>query len=77
MTYFGMIGSYNHRRGEGTISPEKGGKALSFKKSDVQQANQEPQVGQRFTYETYEIYGGKKRAIYLQHEDEEASEIKN
>ncbi|QUL39133.1 cold-shock protein [Erythrobacter sp. JK5] len=68
MTHFGKIKSYDSNKGVGTITPEKGGDALPFGKSDLQQQAQEPKVEQRYGYETSEVDGGKKRAVNLQHQ---------
>ncbi|MHA6318382.1 cold-shock protein [Altererythrobacter sp. CAU 1778] len=56
-------------KGAGTISPEKGGDALPFRKKDLQQQAQEPEVDQRYGFETSEVDGGKKRAVNLQQGD--------
>ena len=37
MSYFGKIKSYDSSAGTGSITPEKGGDALRFKKADLQQ----------------------------------------
>ncbi|WP_041558676.1 cold-shock protein [Novosphingobium sp. PP1Y] len=66
MSHFGKIKSYDPSKGAGMITPEKGGDALPFKKSDLQQQAQEPKVDQRYGYETSEISGGNKRAVNLQ-----------
>ena len=66
MTHFGKIKSYDDGKGTGTITPEKGGDALPFKKADLQQQAQQPMVDQRYGYETAEVDGGKKRAVNLQ-----------
>ncbi len=77
MAHHGTIKSYDSSGGVGTISPDNGGEALSFKKSDLQQEGPEPQIGQRYGYETYEIYGNKRRAVYLQLEGEALSDTKH
>ena len=69
MTHFGTIKSYDSNKGAGTISPEKGGDALPFRKKDLQQQAQEPEVDQRYGFETSEVDGGKKRAVNLQQGD--------
>lgn len=68
MTHFGKIKSYDSSKGEGMITPEKGGDALPFGKSDLQQQAQEPKVDQRFGYETKQIDGGKAHAVSLKHQ---------
>ena len=66
MTHFGKIKSWNNASGTGTITPEKGGEALSFKKADLQQQGQEPKPDQRFGYETQAGDGGKNHAVKMQ-----------
>ncbi|OYX66759.1 MAG: hypothetical protein B7Y88_02685 [Sphingomonadales bacterium 32-64-17] len=66
MAHFGKIKSYDSSSGTGSITPEKGGDALRFKKADLQQEAEVPKVDQRFSYETSEVDGGKKMAVNLQ-----------
>jgi CspA family cold shock protein len=66
MTDFGRIKSYDNGRGAGTITPDKGGDALPFRKSDMQQQGQEPQQDQRFGYDVKNADNGKRYAINLQ-----------
>ena len=66
MTEFGQIQSYDSGNGRGTISPEKGGDALPFRKSDMQQQSQEPQQDQRYGYDVKDADNGKRYAINLQ-----------
>lgn len=68
MRHFGKIKSYDSSMGTGSITPEEGGDALRFKKADLQQEGQVPNVDQRFSYETSEVDGGKKCAVSLQHQ---------
>lgn len=77
MTHFGKIQSYNSSEGSGTITPGKGGDALPFRKSDLQQQAQEPKVDQRYGYETSEIDGGNKRAVNLQHQQDDGQSRKD
>ncbi|MFN4113964.1 MAG: cold-shock protein [Sphingomonadaceae bacterium] len=65
MTNFGKITSYDADKGSGTITPEKGGEALHFKKADLQQQAEEPKADQRYGYETQAGEGGKHRAVKL------------
>ena len=71
MTQYGMIKSYDSSNGTGSITPEKGGDALRFKKADLQQEGQMPKVDQRYSYETSEVDGGKKHAVNLQHQQDD------
>lgn len=71
MTHYGKIKSYDSSSGTGSITPEKGGDALRFKKADLQQEGQMPKVDQRFSYETSEVNGGNKRAVNLQQQQGE------
>ncbi|MBH9538166.1 cold-shock protein [Novosphingopyxis sp. YJ-S2-01] len=68
MTHYGKIKSYDSSSGTGSITPEKGGEALRFKKADLQQEGHMPKVDERFSYETSEVDGGKKSAVNLQHQ---------
>ena len=68
MAHTGTIKSYNAAKGNGMITPEKGGDALPFNKSDLQQQAQEPREGQHYGYETREVNGGKVHATSLQME---------
>ncbi len=68
MTHYGKIQSYDVAKGAGKIAPEKGGDALAFNKSDLQQQAQEPRVDQRYGYDTRQIDGGKAHATNLQME---------
>ena len=66
MTNFGKIKSYDSDKGKGKISPEAGGDALPFRKSDMQQQGQEPQQDQRFGYDVKNGDNGKRYAVNLQ-----------
>ena len=66
MTHYGKIKSYDSSSGTGSITPEKGGDVLRFKKADLQQEGQVPKVDERFSYDTSEVDGGKKSAVNLQ-----------
>ena len=66
MTHYGKIKSYDSSSGTGSITPEKGGDALRFKKADLQQEGQVPKVDERFSYDTSEVDGGKKSTVNLQ-----------
>ncbi len=68
MSNSGKIKSYDVAKGSGAITPVKGGDALPFNKSDLQQQAQEPREGQAYTYETREVNGGKVHATSLQME---------
>ena len=65
MPQFGRISSYDIDRGSGTISPETGGAPLPFAKADLELGAQLPRFDQRYGYETSEVNGGNKRAIFL------------
>ncbi|MCB2089064.1 MAG: cold-shock protein [Sphingomonadaceae bacterium] len=71
MTHYGKITSYDTATGAGTITPEKGGDALSFAKADLQQQAQIPKVDQRYGYETKQVDGAKPFAVSLQMEQGE------
>lgn len=68
MTHYGKIKSYDAAKGTGMITPEKGGDALAFNKSDLQQQAQEPRADQRYGYDTRQVDGGKAHAVNLQME---------
>lgn len=68
MTLYGKIKSYDSSAGTGSITPEKGGDALRFKKADLQQEGQVPKVDERFSYDTSEVAGGRMSAVNLQHQ---------
>jgi len=68
MTNYGKIKSYDSAKGAGMITPDKGGDALAFNKSDLQQQAQEPRTDQRYGYDTRQIDGGKAHATNLQME---------
>ncbi|MBB3034950.1 cold-shock protein [Alteriqipengyuania lutimaris] len=68
MSHTGKIHSYDTAKGAGMITPEKGGDALPFNKSDLKDNGQEPRVGQSYGYETRQVDGGKAHATSLQHE---------
>src|SRR3546814_20665878 len=63
MTHFGKIKSYDSGKGTGMITPDKGGDALPFGRTDLQQEEQEPSVDQRYGYDTSEVNVGNNRAI--------------
>ena len=71
MAYTGKIKSYDTAKGNGMITPEKGGDALPFNKADLQQQAQEPRSGESYSYETRQINGGKVHATDLQMEQGE------
>lgn len=64
--HYGKITSYHSGKGIGKITPEGGGEALHFAKSDLQLDGRQPQVSQRYGYQTSQIDGGKPHAINLQ-----------
>ncbi len=68
MTQYGKIKSYDSAKGAGTITPDKGGDALPFNKSDLQQQAQEPRADQRYGYDTRQVNGGTAHATNLQME---------
>ncbi|MEE4201861.1 cold-shock protein [Erythrobacter sp.] len=74
MAHTGKIKSYDTAKGSGMITPEKGGDALPFNKSDLQQQGQEPRAGQAYAYETREVNGGKVHATSLQMEQGKSPE---
>lgn len=70
MTDFGTIKSYDSGKGHGTILPEQGGDALSFRKADLQQQAQEPKQDQRYGYDVKKADNGKRFAINLHQQGE-------
>lgn len=62
----GQIKSYDRTKGAGTITPEKSGESLAFAKADLKEEGREPQVGQRYDYETKQVDGSKTCAVNLQ-----------
>jgi CspA family cold shock protein len=72
MTHYGKIKSYDTGKGAGMITPDKGGDALPFNKSDLQQQAEVPKADQRYGYETKQVDGGKAHAINLQMEQSES-----
>ena len=74
MPHYGKIKSYDSSAGTGSITPEKGGDALRFRKADLQQEGQMPKVDQRFSYETSEVDGGRKTAVNLQQQQGDAQQ---
>ena len=73
MAHTGKIKSYDAAKGSGMITPEKGGDALPFNKSDLQMQGEEPREGQAYGYETRQINGGKAHATSLQPQQGEAA----
>ncbi len=69
MTHYGKIKSYDSNKSSGMITPEKGGDALPFGRSDLQEQAKEPKVDQRFGYETKQVDGGKAHAVSLKHQE--------
>ncbi len=65
MVLFGNITSYDSVKGVGVISPEKGGEDLAFKKGDLQQQARDPELEQRYRYETVHLDVGRMRAVNL------------
>lgn len=68
MTHYGKIKSYDSAKGAGMITPDKGGDALAFNKSDLQQQAQVPKADERYGYETKQVDGGKAHATNPQME---------
>ena len=64
MAYYGHIAAFDSVGGVGSISPEDGGNPLAFASADLQRQDCEPEVDQRYCYETFEV-NGRKRAIKL------------
>lgn len=71
MTQYGKIKSYDTSTNSGTIAPEKGGDALRFGKSDLQQEAELPRSGQRFSYETKKVAGNNDCAVNLRQQEQE------
>jgi CspA family cold shock protein len=74
MTDFGTIKSYDTGNGAGTITPEKGGDALPFRKSALQQQGQEPKQHQRYTYDVKNGDDGNRYAVNMQAQGEAQSQ---
>ena len=70
MAQYGQIKSYDSGKGSGTITPEKGGDALDFQKSDLQQQAAEPKAGERFSYETKKVAGNNDCATNLRQQEQ-------
>ncbi|MBX7492850.1 cold-shock protein [Qipengyuania sp. 1NDW9] len=70
MTKYGNIRSYDTGKGSGTIAPEQGGAVLEFGKSDLQQEASTPKSGERFSYETKQVDGGKECATNLRQQEQ-------
>lgn len=69
MTRFGHIKNYDSANGSGAISPDSGGDALPFKRSDLQQQGDRPGVNQLYAYETCKLSDGSKCAVNLRRPD--------
>ncbi len=67
MAHSGKIKSYDVAKGSGLITPVKGGDALPFNKTDLQQQAQEPRSGQDYGYETRQVNGGTTYATNMTH----------
>ncbi|OCC25670.1 hypothetical protein MB02_01250 [Croceicoccus estronivorus] len=74
MTDFGNIKSYDTGRGKGTITPEQGGDALPFRRSDLQQKTGEPKLDQRYGYDVENTENGKRYAVNLKAQGEAQSQ---
>ena len=70
MTQYGKITSYDTSSNSGMITPEKGGDALRFGKSDLQQEAELPKSGQRFSYETKKVAGNNDCAVNLRQQEQ-------
>jgi CspA family cold shock protein len=73
MTHFGKIKNYDSSIGKGRITPEKGGDVLSFRKSDLKDEASVPQQDQRYGYDVKDAENGKRYAINLAAQLDEAS----
>lgn len=73
MTDYGTIASYDSNKGAGTIKPEQGGDVLPFRKASLQQQAQEPKQDQRFGFDVKSADNGKRYAINLQQQGDEAT----
>lgn len=73
MTYFGKIKNYDSSIGKGRITPEKGGDVLSFRKSDLTDETHAPKEGERYGYKVKDADNGKRYAINLAAQLDEAS----
>ncbi|WP_053058898.1 cold-shock protein [Croceicoccus naphthovorans] len=69
VSQFGKIRWYNGSKGSGTIIPDSGGDVLPFRRSDLQD-NAEPKTDERYSYDTSDAIGGRKRAINLRRQSE-------
>lgn len=65
MAHYGLIKNYDGKQGTGSITPEKGGDALMFRRDGLEDPKQDPKPTQRYSYETSEVDGGKKQAVNL------------
>ena len=64
---YGKVESFDTNKGTGLLTPEAGGKAISFeRKAFSWDNNTPPTVGQRLSYEVNET-DGVSSAIKLQH----------
>lgn len=69
MTEFGSITSFDSGAGRGTITPEKGGAALSFRTSDLAVTSVAPVAEQRYGYDVRKAGDGKSYAINLRQQN--------
>lgn len=69
MTEFGSITSFDRSAGRGTITPEMGGAALSFRTSDLAVTSVAPVAEQRYGYDVRKAGDGKSYAINLRQQN--------
>lgn len=66
MTHIGKITTYKSETASGTLTPNNGGSALTFERSNLRQQGHEPRPGQTYTYELAEDAKGARRAVNMQ-----------
>jgi CspA family cold shock protein len=65
MKLFGTVKSFNEEKGQGSITPEKGGEDLRFERSAISWGKVAPKTGQRLSYELAEK-DGQSSAVNLE-----------
>lgn len=65
MTHFGKIKSYDSKVGSGMILPDEGGDPLVFATAELDPEGRQPEVGQRYGYQTEQVDGSKAYAVNL------------
>lgn len=75
MSYFGLIKHYDAEQGTGTITPERGGDTLLFRKEGLDAPEHPPKPAQRYRFKIATFDGGRKEAVNMCRQDSGVEQV--